>query len=379
MGRLKAYLAISWIISSLLMVVSPSHAAKLRVINGCAIQPGTACRGVDLSGQNLANVNLNGADLSGANLEGARLNGAKLQNAKLKDAGMARAVLRNANLMGATLKQADLAEADLTGANLVSTNTQYANLREANLSRVKASTSDFYGADLTEANLTRANFNSSNLTAAVLTGAVQKNTKLKDVIWDSPTDPGRDVFSITANGFSNNSPIPKPNTCGGVSPALQWERVPEGTQAFVLLVEDLDFSYGGTALPYGNWGLFNIPGSIRGLAEGASISPPEGTRNAVNDTIFSVAYSGGEVQQAYGYNAPCPPVFGEKHRFRFTLWALRVPAPLDAFNYEWKDFFSAAFPYTWVMPRVLEGTDPKYLNLSNTVLGKATLTGTVTR
>lgn len=359
--------------------VNPAYAAKNRVINGCVIKPQTPCRNMDLSGQNLVNARLDGADLSGANLSGAKLNGARLQGANLKDAVLTGAKIRNANLMAAVLKQASLEEADLTGAKLVSANLQYANLRRTNLTRVKATSSDLYGADLTDANLTRANFKSSNLTRAVLAGSLQKNTKLVDVVWDSPDDPGQDIFSLSADGFANNSPIPKANACGGVSPALRWSRVPEGTKAFALLVEDLDFSYGGTALPYGNWGIFNLPGQLAGLGEGASTNLPEGTLDAVNDTIFAAAYSGRPYQDAFGYNAPCPPVFGEKHRFKFTLWALSAPIPEDAFNYAWKDFYSDPFPYTWVMSRVLEGIDPKYPDLSGLVIGKASVIGTVIR
>lgn len=359
--------------------LSPAFAARSRVVNGCVVKPEASCRNMDLSGQNLANAKLNGADLSGANLSGAKLNGAQLEGANLKDAVMTGAKLRNANLTAAIMRQAELEDADLTGAKLVSTNLQYANLQRSNLARVKATAADFYGANLTDANLTRANLKSSNLTGADLAGSIQKKTKLSGVIWDSPNDPGKDVFSLTANGFANNTPIPKANTCGGVSPALRWTRAPEGTKAFVLLVEDLDFTYGGTALPYGNWGIFNLPEQVNNLAEGASTDLPVGTQNAVNDTIFTAAYSGRPYQDAFGYNAPCPPVFGEKHRFKFTLWALSMPVPGDAFNYAWKDFYSDPFPYTWVMSRVLEGSDPKYPNLSSFVLGKASLVGTVIR
>lgn len=366
-------------IAAVSLGVNDAYAAKNRVINGCEIKPQASCRNMDLSGQNLVNAKLDGVDLSGANLSGAKLNGAKLQGANLKDAVLTGAKLRNANLMAAILRQASLEEADLTGAKLVSANLQYANLRRTNLTGVKATAADLYGADLTDANLTRANFKSSNLTRAVLAGSLQKNTKLVDVVWDSPDDPGQDVFSLSADGFANNSPIPKANTCGGVSPALRWTRVPEGTKAFAMLVEDLDFTYGGTALPYGNWGIFNLPGQVTNLGEGASTGLPVGTQEAVNDTIFAAAYSGRPYQDAFGYNAPCPPVFGEKHRFKFTLWALSISLPSDAFDYAWKDFYSDPFPYTWVMSRVLEGTDPKYPNLSAFVLGKASIIGTVAR
>jgi Raf kinase inhibitor-like YbhB/YbcL family protein len=211
----------------------------------------------------------------------------------------------------------------------------------------------------------------SNRTDAQFNGA-----SLKGAIYDSPNDPGKDGFSIRSSAFSDNDPIPQAYSCGGISPPLEWSRVPIGTKSFVLLIEDLDFKYLGTALPYGNWGIFNIPAAVTSLKPGASTALPDGALNTANDTVIGLVYTGAKPEASFGYNAPCPPVFGEKHRFKISLWALNAVLLPSAFDYDWKDF-GFKFAYSWVIPRVLEGTDSKYQNLSQTVLGKAAMIGTV--
>lgn len=370
----------SWkalLIGVFLIGLSPNSRAVL-VVNGCSLARGASCPGISLAGKNLMKVDLTGADLSGADLSGANLSLAKLQGINLKDASLVGAKLRNAKLIGANLKQANLGGADFMGANMVSANLQYVQAGAADFRRIKANSIDFYGSDLTGAKFQGANLRAANLTKSNRTDAQFSGATLKGVIYDSPNDPGKDGFSIRSSAFSDNDPIPQAYSCGGVSPPLEWARIPEGTKSFVLLIEDLDFKYLGTSLPYGNWGIFNIPASVLSLKAGASTSLPDGALNTANDTVIGLVYSGAKPEASFGYTAPCPPVFGEKHRFKISLWALNGTLSPSAFDYDWKDF-GFKFAYSWVIPRVLEGTDPKYQNLSQTVLGKATMIGTVVK
>lgn len=369
---------ISWIALPLgffLLCLPPITGAVL-VVNGCSLARGTSCPGVNLAGQNLAKVDLSGADLTGADLSGANLSFAKLQGINLKDATLVATKLRNAKLLNANLKQANLNGADFMGANMVSANLQYVQASAADFRRIKGNSIDFYGADLTGSKFHGANLRAANLTKSNRTDAIFNGAILKGVVFDSPNDPGKDGFIIRSSAFSDNDPIPQSYSCGGVSPPLEWVRVPTGTKSFALLIEDLDFKYLGTALPYGNWGIFNIPASVTSLKAGASTALPEGVLNTANDTVIGLVYSGAKPEASFGYTAPCPPIFGEKHRFRISVWALSGVLSPSVFDYDWKDF-GFKFAYSWVIPRVLEGTDPKYQNLSQMVLGKATMIGTV--
>lgn len=362
------------LLGTVLLGLSPVSIAGL-VINGCSLARGASCPGVNLAGKNLLKVDLAGADLSGADLSGTNLSLAKLQGINLKGATLVGTKFRNAKLLGANLKQANLGGADFMGANMVSANLQYVQATSADFRRIKANSMDLYGADLTGSKFQGANLRSANLTRSNRTDTQFNGATLKGVIYDSPNDPGKDGFSIRSSAFSDNDPIPQTYACGGISPPLEWSRIPAGTKSFVLLIEDLDFKYMDTALPYGNWGIFNIPASVTSLKPGSSTDLPVGVLNTANDTVIGLVYSGAKPEASFGYTAPCPPVFGEKHRFKISLWALNATLPPSAFDYEWKDF-GFKFAYSWVIPRALEGTDPKYQNLSQMVLGKATMIGT---
>lgn len=349
-----------------------------RVINGCPLVPGTPCANMNLSGQDLSRTDLSGADFSGADLRNATLTGTVLRGANLRDAKLQGADLSQADLSDANLKQAALDGARFTRATLVNATLQYVSAAGTDFRRIKGKSVDFFGADLTNAQFQGANLRSADLTRATTTGAIFKGATRTGILYDTAIDPGKEGFVLRSLAFADGGTLPGEFSCGGISPPLEWLRPPDGTQSYVLLVEDLDFEYLGVALPYGNWGLYNIPSNVTSLAAGFSTRLPTGIRDVANDTVIGVVYAGGDPKLAFGYNAPCPPVFGQKHRFRFTLWALNDLVPEGAFDYVWKEF-NFKFAYTWVIPRVLEGSDPKYPDLRQRVIGKATLIATVIR
>jgi hypothetical protein len=90
-------------------------------VNGCAIQPATACTGIDLSGANLAGANLSQADLSKTNLENTNLSGANLTEANLSGAQIVNTDLSDANLTSANLTGATITGANLDGATFCGT------------------------------------------------------------------------------------------------------------------------------------------------------------------------------------------------------------------------------------------------------------------
>jgi Raf kinase inhibitor-like YbhB/YbcL family protein len=104
--------------------------------------------------------------------------------------------------------------------------------------------------------------------------------------------------------------IPQHYTCDGdnVSPPLQWEDVPEGTQCFALVVDDPDAPGGD----FTHWVLYNLPPSLRWL--------PEDVRR--DQILPNGAMQGRNSFQRIGYGGPCPP--GGTHNYSFHLYALDI-------------------------------------------------------
>jgi Raf kinase inhibitor-like YbhB/YbcL family protein len=118
-------------------------------------------------------------------------------------------------------------------------------------------------------------------------------------------------FVLTTSAFAPGGAIPRQFTCDGedTSPDLSWTGAPDGTAAFVLVVDD------PTANGFVHWIAYDLTGSDSGgLAVGVSSSPdapPQGTNDFGN----------------IGWSGPCPP--SGEHRYRFTLSALAAPLELE--------------------------------------------------
>jgi Raf kinase inhibitor-like YbhB/YbcL family protein len=123
-------------------------------------------------------------------------------------------------------------------------------------------------------------------------------------------------MQLTSTAFDDGERIPAKHTgeSDDVSPSLAWSGAPEGTKAFALICHDPDAplikpgNYG-----YVHWVLYNIPGDVSELAEGAS-----GYTGGVND--FGNAEYGG----------PMPPEGHGTHRYFFWLFALSSDAEIEA-------------------------------------------------
>ncbi len=126
------------------------------------------------------------------------------------------------------------------------------------------------------------------------------------------------TLTLTSTAFDQNASIPSRYTCDGVqvSPPLSIKGALQGTQSYALIVEDPDVPK--QLLPSGvflHWLLFNIPGSVTEITEGAQV----GTSGA-----------NGAGKNAYA--GPCPPPQYEpsEHRYIFTLYALDKMLSLKA-------------------------------------------------
>jgi len=116
------------------------------------------------------------------------------------------------------------------------------------------------------------------------------------------------VFELFSTGFANGAEIPEIYTCVGenVSPSLSWIGFPADTQSFAIEMIDTDtiVRAGGA---YTHWLAWDISVNTTALAVGAG------------GLVFQGVNSANQI----GYSGPCPPK-GEKHHYRFTLYALDI-------------------------------------------------------
>lgn len=97
------------------------------------------------------------------------------------------------------------------------------------------------------------------------------------------------------------------------SPALQWSSPPVGTKSFAITMYDPDAPTGSG---WWHWIVYNIPGDVDVLAEGAGAiggaALPREARMGRND--FG----------AHAYGGACPPPGDRAHRYLFSLHALKI-------------------------------------------------------
>ena len=125
------------------------------------------------------------------------------------------------------------------------------------------------------------------------------------------------VMVLTSPAFQDGEAIPVKYSGEGqdISPELTWSGVPNGTQSFVLIMDDPD-APGGV---FTHWVIFNIPADSRELEEAVptQLKLPSGALQGRND--FGTI----------GYGGPYPPP-GSLHHYNFTLYALDDTLDLQA-------------------------------------------------
>lgn len=113
------------------------------------------------------------------------------------------------------------------------------------------------------------------------------------------------IFKLESTDFKEGGIIPMRHTCDGedYSPNLSWGIGPEGTQSFILIMDDPDAPMG----TWDHWVLYNIPADCTGFPEGA-----KQFRREIKSGLNS--------WNKLGYGGPCPP--DREHRYFFKLYAL---------------------------------------------------------
>ena len=130
------------------------------------------------------------------------------------------------------------------------------------------------------------------------------------------------TFTLKSSEISGQATMRQfANTFGchgeNISPALQWENAPAGTQAFAVTMYDKDAPTGSG---FWHWLIFNIPADVTGLKSDAG-NPAKGLAPA--GSIQSASDYG-----APGYGGPCPPP-GLIHEYLITVYALKTKLTLD--------------------------------------------------
>lgn len=134
-------------------------------------------------------------------------------------------------------------------------------------------------------------------------------------------------LKLTTPVFADAGTIPLLYTCyaasgTAISPPLQWDYVPEGTESFVLMLTGPENHRRRSHTVAFFWGRWNIPADARLLAEGQPLGREQADGSVQMDSDDGIL----------GYDPPCaPPGAGPIH-YQFKLYALdaRLDLPADA-------------------------------------------------
>ena len=114
------------------------------------------------------------------------------------------------------------------------------------------------------------------------------------------------AFRVRVLAFDEGATIPTRYTGEGedLSPAIEWEDLPDGTRSLALMMDDPDAPAG----VWTHWLMWDIPPAEHGIAEG--FQPGRLGISGINDF-------GRE-----GYGGPMPPKGHGPHRYYFKVYAL---------------------------------------------------------
>ncbi len=155
--------------------------------------------------------------------------------------------------------------------------------------------------------MTRRNL--SAIAAIFLVSLVAAACSSGPVLYELEQQPSM-VMEVTTDSLTESGLIDARNTCDGVdlSPPLAWTGVPEGTQSFALMVDDIDADEG----IFSHWVVVGMPPETVALDEG---SVPKGAVVGMNDF------------KTLGYRGPCLLSGSQNkekdaHTYVFTVYAL---------------------------------------------------------
>lgn len=123
-------------------------------------------------------------------------------------------------------------------------------------------------------------------------------------------------IALESAAFAAGTSIPSRYTCDGeeLSPAVQWEAVPDNTQTLILVVDDPD----APGQAFVHWLVYNLPPATRELSEALPKEPDLALGGVQAKNDFG----------KHGYGGPCPP--SGTHRYVFRLFALDTTLNLQS-------------------------------------------------
>lgn len=118
-------------------------------------------------------------------------------------------------------------------------------------------------------------------------------------------------LKLRSPAFGYHERIPDKHSGDGedVAPALEWSGVPDGTQAFAVVVDDPDAPL---VNGFTHWVAYGIPGDATSLPEGGG------------DVVSGLNSMGNA-----GYNGPAPPPGHGNHHYYFWVYALDEDIELE--------------------------------------------------
>lgn len=120
-------------------------------------------------------------------------------------------------------------------------------------------------------------------------------------------------LTVSTSAFADGQPIPDVYAAEGqnISPPLAWSAGPDGTQSYVVMMEDPDVA---ADPPFVHWLLYNVPATVTRLDEAVPGGPappkPEGALQGPND------------YGSLGYYGPRPPASDPPHAYHVQVLAL---------------------------------------------------------
>lgn len=124
-----------------------------------------------------------------------------------------------------------------------------------------------------------------------------------------------ETIVVSSSAFSHDTDIPWQYSAygEGISPAISWSNLPEGTRQLALILDD---PVVGTLQPFVHWIAYNIPATASGLPEGLS------TDAIVTHPGLEGMINGANGIRRSGYFGPRPPADGKVHTYNFRIYAL---------------------------------------------------------
>ena len=127
-------------------------------------------------------------------------------------------------------------------------------------------------------------------------------------------------FTLSSKEVAGGKQVPLDQVFGGMgctgknlSPSLTWRGAPADARSFAVTMYDPDAPTGSG---WWHWVVYNIPGSVSGLAAGAG--------DPAKKLLAPGSLQGNTDFGAPGYGGPCPPQGDKPHHYVFTVYALKV-------------------------------------------------------